>query len=47
MKTKSIGMNDLRLALRMLRRGKIDLKEAFLGQPSRDAESARQDAVTL
>jgi fumarate reductase (CoM/CoB) subunit B len=42
LKTKGIGLDELRLALRMVRSGKIDLKDTFLSQPSPGAESIRK-----
>lgn len=42
LKTKGLGADELRLALRMLRSGKIDLKETLLGRTSPEAESLRR-----
>lgn len=42
LKTKSIGLDELKLAVRMLRRGKIDLAETFLQQSSSGADAIRK-----
>ena len=42
LKTKGIGLDELRLAMRMVRSGKIDLKDTFLSHSSPGAEAIRK-----
>ena len=42
LKTKGIGLDELKLAMRMVRAGKIDLKDTLLGQASPEADLIRK-----
>ncbi len=42
LKTKSIGLDELKLAIRMLKRGKINLADTFLKQSSVEADVIRK-----